>query len=74
MASELGKLDEILGFDAILIVGADPRSEAPLLNLRIREAALAGTNVVLVDNAYLGKLIIHWQLKRLLLPLSYLVF
>ena len=49
-ASELGKLDEILGFDAILIVGADPRSEVPLLNLRIREAALAGSKVVLVDS------------------------
>ena len=50
LASNLKELDEILGFDLILIVGADPRSEAPLLNLRIREAALAGTNVVIVDS------------------------
>ena len=56
LASNLKELDEILGFDLILIVGADPRSEAPLLNLRIREAALAGTNVVIVDS--IGKKLI----------------
>tara|TARA_B100000674_G_scaffold474507_1_gene466517 strand:- start:3244 stop:5574 length:2331 start_codon:yes stop_codon:yes gene_type:complete len=50
LASNLKELDEILGYDLILIVGADPRSEAPLLNLRIREAALAGTNVIIVDS------------------------
>ena len=49
-ASSLGALDEILGFNLIFIVGADPRSEAPLLNLRIREAALAGSKVVFVDS------------------------
>ena len=50
LVSSLKELDEILEFDLILIVGADPRNEVPLLNLRIREAALAGSNVVIVDS------------------------
>lgn len=35
--------------DTILIIGSYPRHEAPLLNLRVRKAALKGANVVHVD-------------------------
>ncbi|MBF0582780.1 MAG: NADH-quinone oxidoreductase subunit NuoG [Magnetococcales bacterium] len=31
--------------DVVLLVGADPRFEVPLLNLRLREASLAGTRI-----------------------------
>lgn len=35
--------------DAVLIVGSYPRHEAPLLNLRIRKAALKGAKVIYID-------------------------
>lgn len=35
--------------DIVLIVGAYPRHEAPLLNLRIRKAALKGAKVIYID-------------------------
>ena len=42
-------LKDIEQADVILIVGSYPRHEAPLLNLRIRKAALKGAKVVYVD-------------------------
>ncbi|MEG2731294.1 molybdopterin-dependent oxidoreductase, partial [Brevundimonas sp.] len=57
-------LQDIENADAILIVGADPRAEAPLLNARIRKAWLkGGTEVAVIgqqvdltyDYAHLGE-------------------
>ena len=36
--------------DAVLLVGAYPRHEQPLLNLRLRKAALKGSKVMTIDS------------------------
>ncbi len=45
------RIEEIDTADAILLVGSDPRREAPVLNARIRKAWLAGGEVALIGEA-----------------------
>ncbi|MEC9248064.1 MAG: NADH-quinone oxidoreductase subunit NuoG [Pseudomonadota bacterium] len=50
LAGSIRDLDDICSFDLILLVDADPRSDVPLLNLRIREAVLRGSKVIAIDS------------------------
>ena len=45
------RIEDIDSADAILLVGTDPRREAPVLNARIRKAWLAGGEVALIGEA-----------------------
>jgi len=44
-------VEDIDAADKILLIGTNPRAEAPVLNARIRKAWLAGADVVLVGDA-----------------------
>lgn len=43
------EMAEIAGADRILLVGSNTRSEAPILNLKIRQAALKGAEVSVIN-------------------------
>jgi NADH-quinone oxidoreductase subunit G len=43
------RLDELEAADAILIIGANPRLDQPLINHRIRKAALRGAEIIVVN-------------------------
>ena len=43
----IGNLADLENADAVLLVGAYPRHEQPLLNLRIRKAALKGCKIII---------------------------
>ncbi|MCC7321023.1 MAG: NADH-quinone oxidoreductase subunit G [Rubellimicrobium sp.] len=45
------RIEDIDGARRILLIGTDPRSEAPVLNARIRKAWLAGAEVTLIGPA-----------------------
>jgi NADH-quinone oxidoreductase subunit G len=45
----IGNLADLENADAVLLVGAYPRHEQPLLNLRIRKAALKGCKIINLD-------------------------
>ena len=49
-----GGLDGIDGADAVLLVGTNPRTDAPVLNARLRRAWLGGTPVGLVGPSALA--------------------
>jgi NADH-quinone oxidoreductase subunit G len=42
-------LTELERLEAVLLVGADPRKETPLLNLRLRRAALRGASIMAIN-------------------------
>jgi NADH-quinone oxidoreductase subunit G len=44
-----GKLNDLENADTVLLVGAYPRHEQPLLNLRLRKAALKGCKIITLD-------------------------
>mgnify|MGYP005632332055 CR=1 FL=1 len=44
-----GNLRDLEDADAVFLVGAYPRHEQPLLNLRIRKAALKGSKIITLD-------------------------
>lgn len=46
-------IEGLQSLDAILLLGCNPRSEAPLLAHRLRKAALAGAKVVSIGSQYL---------------------
>jgi NADH-quinone oxidoreductase subunit G len=43
------EIDALAEADAVLLIGANPRKEQPLLNLRLRESALAGGQVSFIN-------------------------
>ncbi|MEM8881272.1 MAG: NADH-quinone oxidoreductase subunit NuoG [Pseudomonadota bacterium] len=57
-----GRIEDIDGAEAIMLIGCNPRAEAPVLNARIRKAWLSGATVGLIgppvdltyDYAHLG--------------------